>query len=282
MFGYLVASAQQMTEEQQLRYRRCYCGLCRRIGERCGQPARLTLAYDMTFLVLLLGSLYEPAETEGEGRCPPHPVEGRPWWYSEATDYAADMNVALAYLKCLDDWQDDANPIALAEAGLLKGAYETVCRTYPRQCRGIENSLEKLHRMEKARCEDADAAAASFGELMGEVLVWREDRWSETLRAFGHALGRFLYVMDACMDLEGDAFHNRYNPFRRYYGLTDNEQRFRDILKMILGECMFHFDRLPLVQDLGILQNILCAGLWTQFDGKYSKSKEPTDGSGSV
>ena len=117
---------------------------------------------------------------------------------------------------------------------------------------------------------------------MAEILVYREDRWSDTLRALGDALGRFLYLADACVDLNSDAFRGRYNPFRRYYGLQDNESRFRDILKMVLGECLFQFDRLPLVQDLGILQNILCAGLWAQFDKSYSDRKGTDHGTGSV
>ena len=50
---------------------------------------------------------------------------------------------------------------------------------------------------------------------------------------------------------------------------------------MILGEGLMAFDRLPLVQDAGILKNILCAGLWAQFDQKYSNKKGQADGTGS-
>lgn len=282
MFGYLVARGELLSQEQLLRYRGCYCGLCRSIGRRYGQSARLTLTYDMTFLVLLFSSLYEPEERRGEGKCLPHPRKARPWWESEASDYAADMNLALAYLKCLDDWADDGNPVALAEAGLLKKSYGEIRECYPRQCAAIERSLETLHALEQERSEDVDAAAGAFGEIMAELLVFREDRWAETLRGFGRALGRFIYVMDACMDLDADTLRNRYNPFRRHYRRPDNAQRFRSIMEMLLGECLFYFDKLPLVQDLGIMQNILCAGLWTQFEQKYEKKKEPDDGSGSV
>ena len=38
---------------------------------------------------------------------------------------------------------------------------------------------------------------------------------------------------------------------------------------MLLGECLRHYDRLPLVRDKDILDNILCAGVWAQFDKKY-------------
>ncbi|MEA5151073.1 MAG: DUF5685 family protein [Oscillospiraceae bacterium] len=282
MFGFLIGALDRMTQEQHDRYRECYCGLCRSLRERHGRLARMTLNYDMTFLVLLLSSLYEPEERRGEDACAAHPFRGRSWWSSEATGYAADMNVALACLKCRDNWDDDANIVSLAEAGLLKAAYDGVCARYPRQCGAMRASMDALHAIESSGADDPDAAAETFGALMGEVLVLREDRWAGELRAMGRALGRFLYVADACVDLDSDTLYNRYNPFRRYYGLPDNEQRFRDILEMILGECLLHFDRLPLVQDADILKNILCVGLWAQFDRKFSDKKGPSDDSGSV
>jgi hypothetical protein len=284
MFGYLVADTGALTEEQFARYRACYCGLCRSIRERHGQQAGLSLTYDMAFLVLLLSSLYEPEEREGEGTCMPHPVKARDYWQNEITAYAADLNTALAYLKCLDDWEDDGNIGALAEAKLLEKSFRETEANWPRQCGAIRRSLDALHALEKNRIEDADAAAASFGELMAELMIWREDRWADDLRALGYSLGRFLYVMDACMDLDADTRRNRYNPFRRFYGLPDNEQRFRDILEMILGECLYAFDRLPLVQDVPLLKNILCAGLWQQFDQKYKTNAKrgSPDGAGPV
>jgi len=282
MFGYLVADTERLTEEEYARYRACYCGLCRAIRERHGQAAGLALSYDMTFLVLLLSSLYEPEERAGEGKCMPHPIEPRAWWRNESTQYAADLNTALAYLKCLDDWEDDGNLGALAEAKLLEESFRRTEEAWPRQCEAMRRALDALHELEKNKIEDADAAADSFGTLMAEALVWREDRWAADLRAVGRSLGRFLYVMDACMDLDEDTRRNRYNPFRRWYGLADNEQRFRDILEMILSECLASFDRLPLVQDVPLLKNILCAGLWQQFNQKYSRKRGSADGAGPV
>lgn len=274
MFGYLVADTATLTEEQLKRYKACYCGFCRSLEKRHGQFSRLTLNYDVTFLVLLLSSLYEPEETAGESTCLRHVKTPQAWINSEICNYAADMNVALAYLKCLDDWEDDGNTAALLEAKCLKSAYKKVSRDYPRQCAAISEAMDQLHEIERQNLEAPDAAAACFGSLMAELFVYREDRWAASLRSMAHALGRFIYLMDACMDLSSDTFHNRYNPLRRYYGLSDNEQRFRDILKMQLGECVFYFDKLPLVEDVGLMKNILCAGLWTQFDSKFSKRKE--------
>ena len=54
MFGYVIANKDIMTEEQEARYRACYCGLCHALHRRHGSLSRVTLTYDMTFLILLL------------------------------------------------------------------------------------------------------------------------------------------------------------------------------------------------------------------------------------
>ena len=44
--------------------------------------------------------------------CRLHSVKPRPWVDNEYIRYAADMNVALGYYNCLDDWQDDGKRAA--------------------------------------------------------------------------------------------------------------------------------------------------------------------------
>ena len=83
-------------------------------------------------------------------------------------------------------------------------------------------------------------------------------------------------------ELDADLRRGRYNPFAAYGEQEQREAFFQDVLKMLLGRCLFFFDRLPLVQDVSILKSILCAGLWAQFEQKYSRKKEPDDVSGSV
>ena len=74
MFGYVMPRMEDLTQEERERYHAAYCGVCRALGERFGQRCRVALTYDMTFLALLLGSLYEPEERQGSKRCAPHPV----------------------------------------------------------------------------------------------------------------------------------------------------------------------------------------------------------------
>ena len=35
---------------------------------------------------------------------------------------------------------------------------------------------------------------------------------------------------------------------------------------MLIGDCTMAFDRLPLIDDVGIINNILYAGVWSRYE----------------
>lgn len=280
MFGFIVANGKALDEAQLARYRGCYCGLCRTLKERHGNLSRLTLNYDMTFLILLLTAMYEPEERAGEGRCVVHPARRRGYWRSRFTDYAADMNVALAYHNCLDDYRDEKRLLGLAEARQLKRHYDKVREQWPVQCGAIERRLEELTAIENAPAEAGegpDAAANCFGALMGTLFACEPDPvWQPHFRRFGEALGRFLYMMDACVDLERDRKRGTYNPLINFQGeLTEAEKT--GMLKMLIGECAAEFEVFPILRDANILRNILYSGVWTQYAQAIQKKRKGDD-----
>ena len=272
MFGYVVANRDHLTDVQRDRYQSCYCGLCHALGERYGALQRLALNYDMTFLILLLSSLYEPEETASNARCIVHPVRSHAFWQTDATAYAADMNIALAYHNCMDDWHDDKAMKSLLLAGLFRSGAERVCSDYPAQWNAIKHCMEQLTEIEAAGLQDPDAGANAFGALMGTLFVWKHDRWAPVLQELGSALGRFIYLMDAVIDLESDLKTGSYNPFRSRAETGMTSESFLPVLKLLIGECTDAFERLPLVQDLDLLRNILYSGVWCRFLQKEQRT----------
>lgn len=262
MFGFVVANTGELTPEEKERYQRVYCGLCRTLGRRSGQLSRLSLTYDMTFLILMLSSLYEPAETAGTLRCPVHPAKAHPYTVSALSDYAADMTVALSYYKCLDDWADERKPAARGYAALLKRRYAGVRGQWPRQCGTIERELAELTRAETEKAP-LDALANCFGVLMGEVFAYREDEWERPLRRFGRELGKFIYVMDAAVDYEKDVEKGRYNPLLE---MKKTPEEMREPMTVLLGQAAGVFEKMPLVQDARLLRNVLYAGVWQKYN----------------
>ena len=274
MFGYVTASFQELTKEQQHRYNSVYCGICRRIQAQSGNTARLTLRYDMAFLSLLLMSLYEPEEVSGKNACLPHPVTKKPWVDNDCIRYAADMNVALAYYNCLDDWHDDRSHRALLLARALEKQLPEIESRYPRQCTAIKQCIAELSRLEKENCPNPDTPAACFGALMAQLLTYREDLWAKDLRQLGDALGRFIYLLDAALDYDKDRKKGKYNPYLAM-GTGKDWPRWEEYLLLTMGRCTDAFERLPLVQDKALLNNILYSGVWINYRRKR-KEEDPT------
>ena len=209
MFGCMIANQALLSEPEKARYKGCYCGLCRVLRERHGFFGRVALTYDMTFLVLVLTSMLEPEERSGMERCMAHPARRHYYWQNDITEYAADMNVALAYHNCRDDFLDDGSAVGFWEAEALQGQYEIIKSIWPRQCAAIERELEALSALERENRQEPDAAAACFGRLLGELFV-TDDPLTERLRPFGDALGRMIYLQDAVIDLEDDRKSGSY------------------------------------------------------------------------
>lgn len=265
MFGYVVVNQEALDAPSLRRYRAFYCGLCRTLGDRYGMAARMALTYDMTFLILLLGSLYEPEEHAGECRCLPHPIHRHDCVTTRFTAYAAALNVLLAYHNCEDDWRDERNALKHGEALLLKRHLPALQAAYPRQFAAAQSHLDALWRIE-AENGSTDEAANRFAALMGELFVPDEsDRWASTLRRFGEGLGRFVYLMDAFLDADADARRGRYNPLLPLRADPDFDGRCRALLTGLIGEAAEAFETLPLLQDVEILRNILYSGVWTRY-----------------
>ena len=275
MFGYVTASVKELTQEQQKRYNAVYCGICRQIRQRSGQLSRLVLSYDMAFLALLLMSLYEPEETAGDRACALHPCKSKGWVDNAYIGYAADMNVALAYYKAMDDWQDDKSLTAKAMGHVFEKNMEAIHHRYPRQCEAIAACIAQLADLERNGCANPDEPANCFGQLMGELLVYQEDHWAPTLRQMGMALGRFIYLGDAARDYRHDKRSGKYNPYIAM-GMEEDWIRWEDHLVLAMGHCTAEFEKLPLVQDKALLDNILYSGVWLHFQRKEKKQEDGT------
>ncbi|MDM8237279.1 DUF5685 family protein [[Ruminococcus] torques] len=277
MFGYVTIYEPELKVKDLKKYKAYYCGLCRMLKEKYGFMGQMTLTYDMTFAVILLSSLYENAAEAERHRCKVHPIKKQMMLRNEITDYAAAMNVLLAYYHMEDDWQDDRKVTSLMTKSMIHGKVRRIIEEYPRQSRAIRSALEELSSCEKEECTDIDRTAGCFGRLMEELFVYREDIWERNLRKMGFFLGKFIYIMDAYEDLPEDLKKGRYNPLRDMYGKDDYEGRMKQILYMMIAESTAEFERLPCLLDVDILRNILYDGVWNRYNKIQMKKSEDQD-----
>lgn len=277
MFGYVIVNKDELKIKDWNRYHAYYCGLCHALKEVAGTKARTTVSYDMTFLAMLLDDLYDCPKEEGESRCPVHPLKMQPFIKSEASVYAAKMNLLLCYDNLLDDWKDEHNIAAAGAAAILHKARARIAKEFPRQTRAVEQYVEKLHACEKKREVNLDVAAGLTGEMLAELFCWREDEWQQDLRILGFYLGKFIYLMDAYEDMEKDNKRGNYNPFLLDHAGKKNKELAEHCLNMMAASAADGFERLPLVENVEILRNILYAGIWNKFErikAKREKVKE--------
>lgn len=272
MFGYVIIDKPELKFKEFDIYRAYYCGLCRSLKKRHGLAGQLTLSYDMTFLVMLLTSLYEPDISHGTCKCAAHPFKEQHTSVSIYSDYVADMNVILSYYKCIDDWQDEKKYSRLAfskflKKGTLNGPENTFSTTkkfteYKEKSSKIKEYLELLKRNEDEGITDIDTMAGIFGNIMSVLFTPHHDEWESALARMGFFLGKFIYILDAYDDLEKDIKNNSYNPFADIYTQPGFSNKIINMLKMMMAECSNTFEMLPIIDNIEILRNILYAGVW--------------------
>lgn len=277
MFGYITIYKPELKIKDYYQYKAYYCGLCECLRTKYGLTGQMTLSYDMTFIVILLSSLYEKEPACHTRRCRVHPIKKIPMLWNEFTDYGAEINIILTYYHLIDDWKDDKSVSSLAGVRLLHKKAQTIIEKYPRQCRVIKNCLKRLSRYEKENSVKIDEVAGCFGELMGELFVYQKDQWEDKLRKFGFFLGKFIYLMDAYEDLEEDIKNHNYNPFKELYGSTSRERYEKichQMLTMMMADCSREFERLPCLMESDIIRNVLYAGVWAKYDKIQDDWKE--------
>ncbi len=298
MFGYVTVNRPELKVKELELYRSYYCGLCAELHKRYGRKGQLLLSYDCTFLLLLLTGTYEPQESEVMRRCIVHPAIVHRETSNRFTEYAADMNVLLAWLKAVDDWRDEKKQSAKLLAMLLRKDYLKIREKYPRQEKAVRENIQALHAEEKrhealARKQAAskrqtagettsgmpdgakvadilariDETAGYTGRFLGELCVVSDDLWAEDLRGTGFYLGKFIYLIDAYDDMEEDRKTGNYNILLELQQAIPEsfENYVKDILLDTAACCCRMFERLPIVKDVELIRNILYSGIWVRF-----------------
>ena len=271
MFGYVRPVLETLNDEEKARYQAVYCGLCQALGHRYGMAARGAVTYDMTFLALLLSSLYEPTEQQHSMRCLHHRCKQEVYVSNEMIDYAADLTVAFMYHKCADNWRDDHNIVSRGYQAMLKKSYRQAKLIRPKEVLQIEKCMRTIAALENVPEAAPEATVNLFSTLMGDLLATRQDQWAASLKMFGCSLGRFVYMMDATVDYDDDSRKNKPNPV---IALELTPVQMESMLEMMLAPAAESFERLPLVQDIDLLRNTLYAGVWQEYHHMMQKRKE--------
>lgn len=271
MFGYIIINKAEMKFKEFDIYQSYYCGICRDLKRKYGATGQIALSYDMTFLAILLTSLYEPETEMGSCKCIAHPFENHMTRNNLYTEYAADMNALFAWYKCRDDWEDEKKFWKLFYGKLLEGKTKTLKKQYAEKVKKISLLMQDFSEAEHSGNADIDTMAGLFGSVMAEIVAVREDEWAENLRRLGFFLGKFIYLCDAYEDVEEDIKKGSFNPLKKKYENPDFEEECKTILMMMISECCREFEKLPILENVEILRNILYSGVWCRYEAAHEK-----------
>lgn len=266
MFGYVVVNKPEMKIREFEKYRSYYCGLCKALQYKYGIKGQFSLSYDMTFLAILLTGLYEPVCEEESLRCIAHPLTKQRVRKNEMLDYVADMTLLLTWYKCRDDFIDERKFGRALYGKTIENEVKKLSKRYERQVHAVRDNLEKLSVLEKAGSQEIDELSGCFGHLLEEIFVPDRDEWEKNLRKIGFYVGKFVYLLDAYDDLEYDRDKRCFNPLLEKEKDEMFDEWIKQLLTMIAVEFAREFEKLPIIEEAGILRNIIYSGIWTKYE----------------
>lgn len=271
MFGYILPLREELKVKDWERFRAVYCGLCRTMGQRCGQLSRLLLSYDFTFLALLLGA------DGGEEccRCPGAPCRGRRCLgQDKALELAADESMILAWWKLQDQLRDEPalSPKGVAARVLsvvYRRAYHRAAARQPGFDQLTEQQLQRLHELEAERCPSIDRPADAFARILTGVVPKTGDELHDRgMEQLLYHVGRWIYLIDAWDDMAEDLKNGAYNPLVLRYALEEvpepegpEERALELTLTHSNNLALSAFRLLDETRNNPIIENILWGGL---------------------
>ena len=271
MFGYVTVCKECMDEADYEMFSAYYCGLCAATGKECSQLSRLGLSYDMTFLAIVLSALDKADTNTIERRCIAHPQNKRRRVVNDrAIDYAANMGSILMYLKLVDDWEDERSIKSIPARFALYGGMKKARKRFPKQYEGMAEQLKRLRECERNNAL-VDEAADCFAKIL-EILFTPEFITDETERKilawFGYNIGRWIYVIDAYIDIEKDFKSGSYNPFlNEITDISDKDKiakRLSTSLTLNLDSAANAYELLNVYKNDGIIRHIVYTSLYTR------------------
>lgn len=268
MFGYVRINKMDLTFREYEHYKAYYCGLCKYLKRNHTELSRLTINYDITFLIVLLSSIYQPSAQVFHEKCIVDPVKKKKHIINEITEYAASMNILLAYYKLEDDVNDEGDIKSRLVRRAYRKSFKTAYDKYPQKADFIKACLGELRSLEEDQSTSIDQTSNCFARLLEEIFDYKDDEYRNRLRKVGFNIGKYIYIMDAYEDLDQDLEKGRYNPFSSY---KDDREGLKVKVDKLIGMTLARLEEAILNLDIkvnkSIIDNIIYSGVYLRYKG---------------
>ena len=268
MFGYVRINKMDLTFREYEHYKAYYCGLCKYLKRNHTELSRMTINYDITFLMVLLSSIYQPSAQVFHEKCIVDPVKKKKHIINEITEYAASMNILLAYYKLEDDVNDEGDIKSRLVRRAYRKSFKTAYDKYPQKADFIKACLGELRSLEEDQSTSIDQTSNCFARLLEEIFDYKDDEYRDRLRKVGFNIGKYIYIMDAYEDLDEDIEKGRYNPFTDY---KDDREALKLRVDKLIGMTLSRLEEAILDLDIkvnkSIIDNIIYSGVYLRYKG---------------
>ena len=268
MFGYVRINKMDLTFREYEHYKAYYCGLCKYLKRNHTELSRMTINYDITFQIVLLSSIYQPSAQVFHEKCIVDPVKKKKHIINEITEYAASMNILLAYYKLEDDVNDEGDIKSRLVRRAYRKSFKTAYDKYPQKADFIKACLGELRSLEEDQSTSIDQTSNCFARLLEEIFDYKDDEYRDRLRKVGFNIGKYIYIMDAYEDLDQDLEKGRYNPFSSY---KDDREGLKVKVDKLIGMTLARLEEAILNLDIkvnkSIIDNIIYSGVYLRYKG---------------
>lgn len=219
MFGYIRVYKEELRIKDYNLYKGFYCGLCNTLQKKYGLLSKFLLNYDCTFAAIVLTL----ADAENADYCVKQRCTFSPCGKcmpmakrSKAVDFAAALNVILAYYSMADNKKDERSILSSFGLLLFGRAYKKAKREYPKVDEAVADAIAKLSEVESSLSDDIALAAGASGKMLAAAVDFygfKDKQTALLVRILCENIGRFIYAVDAWNDREKDKKKKNYNPF---------------------------------------------------------------------
>lgn len=268
MFGYVTPDNPYLFKKDEILYKAMYCGLCKSIGNACGQRARTALTYDMTFISALVHNIRGEDVEIKKKRCVAHWFRPRPVASSDETfKKIACVNTVLAYLKLCDDKADGD------KRGILRHFYKRGVKraksAYPEIYQTLSEYTDGQKQVEEGGCASVDMAAEPTAAMMKNLSEFLLGEYStDYTRRLFYAVGKWVYVLDALDDYDKDVKKGAYNVLYNVYkkdckaeAVKAGERELKFIFDMLFAEMRECVANISFKFNHDLTDNIILRGI---------------------
>lgn len=281
MFGYVYPFKPDLKIRHYNTFKSYYCSLCHEIKKNYGNIPRISINFDTTFMAILLDSFSNNKHSIEKKICIIHPVEKKLIVKNNSSiNYASHITMILTHNKIIDDINDENNLFSKIVLPISNKYIKKLPNYLKNLNEVIFNQLNDLKNLEDSKKKlSIDEFSHPFGNVIKNIFEFygKTNNFPENdlqyLKNLGYNLGKWIYIIDAFNDLEKDIKNNSFNPILNLEDTikkdeititefkTQIKDKFSSLLTYINLKCLENFQKLSLVKNYDLIENILQLGM---------------------